>query len=247
MTSAWSHHQLQELLAAYALDAVDGDEAEAVELHLRECPRCRAEVAEHRETASLLASGHTPAPVGVWDSIAAVLEEEERPSGAAPILSMDRRWRRAAGVAVSSVAAALIAVLGVRVVEQGQQLDRVQGALQDRTVLRSALAAQAHPDARRVDLRAGDGAVLAQAVLTPDGTGFVLGDALPPVAPDRTYQLWALAGPQPVSAGILGARPGVSAFRVALPVDGFAITAEAAPGAQAPTTAPAAAGFFRES
>lgn len=247
MTRSGSHHETQELLAAYALDAVEADEAEAIELHLRECPRCRAEVAEHRETAGMLASGHTPAPIGVWETIAASLDEEARPLRAAPVLAMGRRWRRAVPVAVASVAAAAIALLGVRVVDQGQQLDHVRGALQDRTLLSSALAAQAHPDARRVHLRSPTGSVLAQAVITPDGTGFVWGDGLPPVAPSRTYQLWVLSGQQRLSAGILGADPHVSAFRVAVPVDGFAITAEAAPGAQAPTTSPAAAGFLRDS
>lgn len=247
MTSAWSHHQLQELLAPYALDAVEPDEAQAIELHLRECPRCRTEVAGHRETAGLLAHGHAPAPIDVWETIAAGLDEEARTSRPAVILPMAPRWRRAARVAVAWVAAAAITVLGVRVIDQGKELDRVHGALQDRTLLRSALAAQARPDARRVELRAGNGAVLAQAVLTPDGTGFLLGDALPALTSGRTYQLWALAGPERISAGVLGARPGVSAFRVAVPVDGFAITAEAVPGAQAPTTSPAAAAFIRES
>ncbi len=247
MTHSHSHEEMQELLAAYALDAVEADEAEAIELHLRKCPRCPAEVAEHRETAGMLASGHAPAPIDVWDTIAASLDEEARPLRPAPILPMARWWRRALPVGVASVAAAAIAVLGVRVVEQGQQLDRMQSALQDRTLLSSALAAQARPDARRVDLRSPNGSVLAQAVITPDGGGFLWGDGLPPVAPNRTYQLWALSGQQRLSAGILGADPHVSAFRLVVPVDGFAITSEAAPGAQAPTTSPSAVGLLRGS
>ena len=51
-----THDELQSLLGAYALDAVEDDEARAVERHLQECPRCRAEVANHRETAALMAS-----------------------------------------------------------------------------------------------------------------------------------------------------------------------------------------------
>ncbi|MGH9073042.1 MAG: anti-sigma factor domain-containing protein, partial [Acidimicrobiales bacterium] len=72
---AFTHAELEALLGAYALDAVDGPEAEAVELHLRECPRCRAEVAEHRETAALLGHVGAPAPEGLWDRIASTLEE----------------------------------------------------------------------------------------------------------------------------------------------------------------------------
>ncbi len=69
------HHELQELLGAYALDAVDPDEAAEIEFHLLTCPRCRAELAEHREVAALLGYAGAPAPAGVWDRIVAGLEE----------------------------------------------------------------------------------------------------------------------------------------------------------------------------
>jgi len=77
-----SHQEVQELLGAYALDAVDPDEAEAVELHLRDCPRCRDEVRGHREAAALLASVGAPAPAGLWDRIAEQLEETPPPFSA---------------------------------------------------------------------------------------------------------------------------------------------------------------------
>ena len=76
MDGSLSHEEIQELLGAYALDAVDGDEAELVELHLRDCPRCRAEVEDHRETAAMLAHVGAPAPAGVWNRIAEQLEGE---------------------------------------------------------------------------------------------------------------------------------------------------------------------------
>lgn len=69
------HEQLQELLGAYALDAVEPDEAAALERHLAMCPRCRAELAEHREVAGLLGYAGAAAPEGVWDRIIAGLEE----------------------------------------------------------------------------------------------------------------------------------------------------------------------------
>ncbi|MGH9066934.1 MAG: zf-HC2 domain-containing protein, partial [Acidimicrobiales bacterium] len=75
MTAQLGHAEIESLLGAYALDAVDGSEAEAVELHLQICPRCRAEVAEHRETAALLGHTGAVAPAGLWDRIAGELEE----------------------------------------------------------------------------------------------------------------------------------------------------------------------------
>ncbi len=245
MTSSASHNEMQELLAAYALDAVEGDEAEAIELHLRECPRCRGEVAEHREIAALLASGHAPAPIDVWESIEASLDEKALPLRATPIVPTASKWRRVARVAVASVAAAAIGVLGVRVVEQGQQLDRVQGALQERTLLNSALAAQGQPDARRVVLRSGNGVVLAHAVMTSDGTGFVWADGLPPVAADRTYQLWAVVGGEKISAGVLGADPDLVPFRASGEVAALAITEEPAGGVIVTDKQPVVAGLLQ--
>lgn len=74
MSPPLSHREIEALLGAYALDSVDGDEREVIELHLRECPRCRAEVAEHREVAALLAHSGTSAPDDVWDRILGELE-----------------------------------------------------------------------------------------------------------------------------------------------------------------------------
>src|SRR5687767_15186390 len=70
-----THDQISELLGAYSLDAVDPDERELVEAHLLTCARCRAEVADHREVASLLAHSGSDAPEGLWDRIAGSLEE----------------------------------------------------------------------------------------------------------------------------------------------------------------------------
>src|SRR5687768_10822196 len=76
-----NHGEIQELLGAYALDAVDAAESDAIELHLRDCPRCRAEVEEHREVAAMLAHTGTSAPSGVWDRIVASLDgAEEAPA-----------------------------------------------------------------------------------------------------------------------------------------------------------------------
>jgi anti-sigma factor RsiW len=69
-----SHQQIEEMLGAFAVDAVDAPESEIIELHLRTCPRCRAEVAEHREVAALLAHSGAQAPDGIWSRILAEIE-----------------------------------------------------------------------------------------------------------------------------------------------------------------------------
>jgi hypothetical protein len=69
------HEQIQEMLGAYALDAVEPEERDEIERHLADCPRCRAEVADHREVAGLLGYAGSDAPPGLWDRIVVSLEE----------------------------------------------------------------------------------------------------------------------------------------------------------------------------
>jgi len=98
---------LHDLTAAYALDALDPDEAEAYERHLSQCEECREQLADLNETAGSLAFGTVaPAPpahlrVAILDAAAA-----ER-SNVAPLLR--RRWV-ARGLAVAAAAAACVVV-----------------------------------------------------------------------------------------------------------------------------------------
>src|SRR5690349_14475385 len=89
--------RLDELLGAYALDAVDDDERRQVEELLRLDPRAAREVDEHRETAAALAWSTAAPPAGVWEALAASLEEQPpAPSGElAKVLPLRRRnrWR----------------------------------------------------------------------------------------------------------------------------------------------------------
>src|SRR5947207_307671 len=98
MATPLNHAAIEELLGAYALDAVDDDERDAVERHLAECPRCRAEVTEHREVAALLANAGLPAPDGLWDRLAGVLDAPPPQLALAPVPPPRRgRLRRHGG------------------------------------------------------------------------------------------------------------------------------------------------------
>lgn len=68
--------EIEELLGAYALDAVDREEAEQIERYLADHPEARDEVSQYRETASMLAFAGADAPSGLWHSIVASLEDE---------------------------------------------------------------------------------------------------------------------------------------------------------------------------
>ncbi len=72
--------EIEELLGAYALDALEPEEAALVEEHLRTCVRCSAEVARHHEVAGLMANSGGDAPGELWDRIAERLEPVPAPS-----------------------------------------------------------------------------------------------------------------------------------------------------------------------
>ena len=92
-----THDEIGELLGAYALDAVDPAERDAIEEHLLSCAKCRAEVADHREVAALLAHGGSDAPAELWDRIAGSLEQAPPRLDLAPVASLDARLARAPG------------------------------------------------------------------------------------------------------------------------------------------------------
>jgi anti-sigma-K factor RskA len=100
-----------DLTAAYALDALDPDEAEAYERHLSQCAECREQLAELSETASALAfSAVAPAPPARLRASILEAAAAER-TNVVPLVR--RRWV-SRGLAVAAAAAACIAVgLGV--------------------------------------------------------------------------------------------------------------------------------------
>jgi anti-sigma factor RsiW len=255
-----NHSEIMDLLGAYALDAVDDDERQAIERHLDNCAQCRREVAEHREVAGMLASGWLPAPEGLWDRIAGSLEEPPPPlrmpseaEGPAeappasgppptppPVVSLDerrgRRSRSGLGRAAAAVAiAASVAVVGVVGVST-----LVEDKPDDVTEL--AAAAADRPGARKVEMRSPDGTRSVEAVVLPDGTGYVVDDNLPELPPDRTYQLWAVVGASKISVGVLGPSVEPLAFRAAADASALAITTERAGGVVASDQQPVVVG-----
>src|SRR5581483_1404161 len=155
-----------------------------------------------RQTAALLAHSGADAPAGVWDRIAGSLTET--PPAAARTLPFappaTRRRRRlpvvpilAAGMAA---AAAVVVVLGLTLAHQNRRLDRL-------SLTQAATAALVNPAAHKAHLVSADGAVSVDAVVLPDGRGYVVRDSLPDLDASRTYQLWSLEKSGPVSLGVL--------------------------------------------
>lgn len=263
MSASFTHQDIQELLGAFALDAVDSEERDVIDAHLAGCPRCRAEVEGYRETAALLAHGGERAPEGVWDRIATALDE------APPALDLTRitpapadelsgrREAKAAprsiplrvAAATMAVAAALTLFLGVALgrTDDGDlgRLERVVDAMEKVAVRDVALAALNDPGNERVELASADGQASAQVVRLTDGTGYLVPRSLADLPAGRVYQLWAVRSDAKISLGVLGGKPGVAAFRMTGPVAAYALTEETAGGVAASGNQPVVVGYVK--
>lgn len=229
-----THDDLQELLGAYALDAVDEDEAAAVEAHLADCPRCRAEVADLRETAALLAHSGADAPEGVWDRIAAELHDTPPPLRLELRDPSRRDPRRALKMVAYAAAAAVIVVLAVTVQRLSSHVDDLEQARSSSIDLAAAAnAAMTEPGARVARLSGAQGQSVV-AVVRPNGQGYLLGDALPSLD-HRVYELWGATESGQIAALGTIPGPGVYAFTADPSVHVVMVTEEAGPVA-APTS-----------
>jgi anti-sigma-K factor RskA len=233
--------EIDALLGAYALDALDPVETARVDAYLANNPAARAEVDELRETAASLAlapaaDADADAPPELWTRISKAIEAEPKTSAPVDELAA-RRGRRSSRRAVWSgvlavAAAVVVVVLAVQVVSLHRKADR------STTVAAAFDRAAGNKHAKQVALTA-SGSDVARVVLLPDGTGYMKNDALKPLAADQTYQLWALTGdathPTPISAGVLGPDPHAVGFHVDGPVHGIAVSIERQGGAVQPT------------
>jgi anti-sigma-K factor RskA len=103
---------VHELTAAYALDALDADEARAYESHLGGCERCRAELASLGEAAGSLAFAvESPAPPARLRAAILAQAAAERENVVPLPVSRSRLFRATA--AVAAVAACAVAGLAV--------------------------------------------------------------------------------------------------------------------------------------
>lgn len=229
---AMNPFEMDDLLGAYALDAVDDDERRAVEDYLAASPRAQAEVRDHREVATMLAWSGMDAPEGLWDRIAGSLEGTEvaPASDLGDVISINAGRRRKSMVrtlgswAAATAAAALIAVVAVRASDDDNVStassidDQARVLLADTSLSHAQLSTEADADLKVL------------AVVDADGRGYLIADDLPVLADDRTYQLWGRVDGTLISLGLLGSDPGTVVFAATDNVDLLAITEEVAGG-----------------
>lgn len=209
-----SHGMYEELVAGYALDALEPDDCAVLLRHLPTCAGCTRLLDEFRRTAGELAyaSADEDPPAQVWEAIRAQLNAPEPDTsvlprqrakstrtlelagggGAAPVAALRPHWLRRPHPAMSSVAAG---VVGVAVLAGGGYLWHVHG---QESAQRSALAEYrtmvsdlAFPGSNVIALT-GSGAARGTAVIDRSKVDVVLDGVTPNDPADSIYVLWAI-------------------------------------------------------
>ena len=260
---------IDELLGAYALDAVDADERLLVERYLIDHPEARAEVGRFQEVAAALAGGEAAEiPDQLWERVRTGLRPaaELRQAGMRPPLA---RQSGPGGSQGSGPAGSLPSDGDVppAPIELAQRRHRAAPTAWRRLLLSAAAAltlvagtaavtSQLNGDGAggatlqelALAARAAPGSVVhelngsagqAQVVLDESGNGYLLGAGLRPLPKEQTYQLWSVGGDVPVSLGVLGPHPLVAAFPAA-GARTMALTVEPGGGVASPTLPPVA-------
>ena len=212
--------EARDLLGAYALGAVDADEAEAVERLLLEDQGARAELHALQLGSAWMASADPrPAP-RVWSNIVAEIEHDE--------LDAARRRRRRTRARVLAMAAALVVAISVATAV----LLRSGGDSTQPAATGTVVALTDDTGATRLEMAMEPG---------EDGAGHVASSRLPRLA-GETYQLWAISDDSIRSVRVLGGNPDGKRFTVPAGTERLAVTREPAGGSSRPTAPPVASG-----
>lgn len=239
--------QMHEWVGAYAVDALDGEQRDAFERHLAQCPACVEELADHREVlADVAGTQAVVPPAGVWDAVARRIgdgdmsDQTPAPTAASgdvrPGASGSARHRRRPALSWLAAAAAA-AVLFAGGVLVGRQSMPAAPAAADAGVA-AVLEVAAAGDARfmEVDLMGSPSRVVTSGEM--DKSVFIAAD-LPTPAKGMCYQVWQVNED--------GSKVSAGAFvpdeqgHVAVVLDGgadvasYVITLEPPGGSKAPT------------
>jgi anti-sigma-K factor RskA len=221
---------IHDLTAAYALDALDPEEAREYEAHLSHCDRCRNELAALSETATALAYA-TEAPVPPPPLRARILQQAR--SERSNVVALRPRWATPVA-ALAAVAACAAIGLGIWAAALSNKLDRRTDALTQQQRLAAILA---EPSSRRISFEDGRGTL----VVTPMGEGVLVLKRLEPAPAGKTYEAWVASGGSPEPAGTFDGGSAVVLKRLErLVPNGAAVmlTVEKDGGTDAPTTNP---------
>lgn len=172
---------LHDLTAAYALDALDADDARAYEQHLARCERCRDELAELTEAAGALAyAGEAPVPPP--ELRARILQQARRERE--NVVPLRPRWLVPIAAAAAVAACAAIG-LGIWAATLSSRLDSREAALAREERVAAILAS---PSSRTISFDRG------ALVVAKNGSAALIVQHLKNPAEGKTYEAWISAG-----------------------------------------------------
>src|SRR6478672_10148715 len=223
--------EAHELIAGYALDALEpADRARAKEL-LERSEEAREELRTLTETTAAMAtavSGPAPPP----ELRERILQSARDDRQTVVPLESRRRPRLVPVLGVAAAVAAVVAVaLGIWGFSVSSDLDESRAALAQ---ARAAAAVLASPDARTVGLEQGNGSL----VVSGSEAVLVLND-IEGAPQGKTWEVWVLDGETPVRAGLFAggqARDVVPVEEGVGPGAKVLVTLEPSGGVDAPTT-----------
>jgi anti-sigma-K factor RskA len=224
--------ELDELLGAFAADAVEDDERAEIEQYLARHDPARQEVARYTDVLAALADAEVEEPPSlVWERVQGALTRTE------PVLDLTaaRGGRRLRRLPLLAAAALLlvVAAVGVGVVNLRGSSDTAPDLAE------LAEQARSTPGARFGVLEGSAGE--ARVVIEPDGDGFLFADSLAAAGDGLSYQLWSLDGDVPVSLGVMGDEGTIMHFH-GDSTSTLALSVEPAGGSPEPSLPPVAMG-----
>jgi anti-sigma-K factor RskA len=203
---------IHELSAAYALDALDGEERRDFEEHLKHCSECQDAVASFQETAGTLAydAQMPPPPPALRERI---LEQARRERS--NVVPLRRRRLLPAATTAAAVAACLAIGLGIWAASLHDELGK-------------------RPEA--IALTGASGSV----IVTHENEATLVLRNLAPAPPGKTYEAWVIENGKAVAAGTFAGGGSVALPLARKVPDGavVAVTLERAGGVEQPTTNP---------
>ncbi len=223
---------VHDLTAAYALDALDADDARAYEAHLSQCESCREELVALSEPATALAwAVDAPVPpAALRDRILGAAAAERT-----NVVPLRRPWVVRATAAAAAVAACVAVGLGLWA---SSLLDSVHRERASRVAAARAVEILADPASRLIHLAGASGMV----AVGPTGEAALLLKRLPAAPNGMTYEAWVISpGAAPRPAGMFHGGGSTTVIPLEQPVpkgSTVAATMERAGGVDAPTEAP---------
>ncbi len=242
--TATDHSVYEELVAAYAIDALDIEETSLMEEHLTSCDQCASDVASFHEALAEVAPTATLAKDdALWAKIESQITPKENSGSGTNIVDISQRRRGSIWLRPSSAVAAIALIVAFVSTATAIGTNSSKASFtKSNTAMESQIVANAiaSPGSKMLHLTSASSKYSLNIVITKDGKAYITSGDLPPLNGQKSYQVWGIRANGMVSIMVFGSHMKGVAF--SLPANaGFAqiaVTQEPMGGSPAPTSTP---------